>query len=173
VNQASFSFQVPASGWISQPANVGGKLDKDTVGPLDGLPDGASVFFWSPDRVYADPCAQMLGPNPGPTAAELAAAVSAIPGTDVVAGPLDVALGDRAAKYVELTVSENADCDASQFYLWRGEGDRYATALGDTIRVWIADVDGTRIFIEAETRKNASAATEQESEQIVNSIKFH
>ena len=46
----------------------------------------------------------------------------------------------------------------------------------DTIKVWIVDVDGTRLFIEAETTKGFSRYLdrdlEQEVERIVESIRF-
>ena len=141
------------------------------------------MLFWTPDNVYADPCAQTtLSPPAGPSAADLAVAVSTLPGTDAT-GPSDVTVGGRAAKHVVLTVREDIACNPEQFYLWYnvGEGDdcagavvcgRYATALGDTIRVWIVEVNGARIFIEAETRKGASPEIEQEIQQIVDSIQF-
>jgi hypothetical protein len=43
---------------------------------------------------------------------------------------------------------------------------------GDTIRVWIVDVDGTLLFIGAETREDATPALEREIEGIVGSIRF-
>jgi hypothetical protein len=46
------------------------------------------------------------------------------------------------------------------------------TSVGDTIRVWIVDVGGTRLFIEAETSKQAGSDLEQEIRQIVESIRF-
>jgi hypothetical protein len=41
-----------------------------------------------------------------------------------------------------------------------------------TIRVWIVDVDGTRLFIEAESYKGAGPEVEQAIQQIVDSIRF-
>jgi hypothetical protein len=46
------------------------------------------------------------------------------------------------------------------------------TNVGDTIRVWIVEVKGTRLFFEAETTDQASPALEQEIQQIVGSIRF-
>jgi hypothetical protein len=46
------------------------------------------------------------------------------------------------------------------------------TRPGDTIRVWIVDVNGTRLFIEAETTKQAGSDLEQEIQQIIESIRF-
>ena len=51
------------------------------------------------------------------------------------------------------------------------------TEVGDTIRVWIVDADGTRLFFEAETRERAGfkydrRQLEQEIQGIVDSIRF-
>jgi hypothetical protein len=46
------------------------------------------------------------------------------------------------------------------------------SAVGDRISVWIVDVEGTRLFIGAETSTQADAALEREVERIVGSIRF-
>jgi hypothetical protein len=46
------------------------------------------------------------------------------------------------------------------------------TRVGDTIRVWIVDGGGTRLFIEAETNEQADSDLEREIERIVGSIRF-
>ena len=43
---------------------------------------------------------------------------------------------------------------------------------GDTIKVWIVDVDGTRLFIAGETHTDASPDIWEEIQQIVDSIRF-
>jgi len=175
-----FSISLPTAGWQSE---QGYFIGKDVgVGP-----DGASFLFWDPDPqgVYADPCAHRLRPPAGPSPADLAADVSTIPGTDVVSGPSDVTVGGRDAIQVVITVPEDAPCEASEdsgFLLWYDEGPgsgcggppcpRYPSALGVTIRVWIVDVHGTRLFIEAESYKGAGPEVEQEIQQIVDSIQF-
>jgi len=178
VEGVPFSLIVPTYGWVSSGTSYG--FSKGS----GGTPNETWMLFWTPDNVYANPCAQTpLSPPSGPSAADLAVAVSTVPGTEVVSGPSDVTVGGRAAKHVVLTVREDIGCAPEQFHLWfnQGAGDdcagdavcgRYATALGDTIRAWIIDVDGARIFIEAETRKGAGPEVKQEIQQIVDSIQF-
>ena len=172
-----FSFRVPV-GWerfssISTDNSAGGpiSINKSMTGP-----QGAeAIIFWTsfPDGDYADPCARLLSPPVGSSAADLAAAVSTAPGTELLTGPSNVTLGGRPAKHVALTVREDVGCDPGFFYRWR---DVYGGALwpktgvGDTIRVWIVDVDGTRLFIEAETAYGFGL--EQEVQRIVESIRF-
>jgi hypothetical protein len=166
------SVAVPA-GWHSE---QGFFINKDSgIGP-----EGAAILFWdpSPVGVYADPCAHTLGPPTGPSAADLADAVSTLSGADLVSGPSDVTVGGRPAKHVVLTVREDVGCTAGDggFYLWHGDVDKgevvYATALGETVRVWIMEVDGTRLFIEAESYKGAGPEIDQEIQQVVDSIRF-
>jgi hypothetical protein len=175
-----FSFRVPTVGWerfrsISTDKSAGGpiSINKSIVGP-----QGAeAIIFWTsfPDGDYADPCARLLSPPVGPSAADLAAAVWTAPGTELVTGPSDVTVGGRPAKHVVLTVRENVGCDPGFFYTWRdvfGGALWPTTEMGVTIRVWIVDVDGTRLFIEGETTDQASLDLEQEVQQIVESISF-
>jgi hypothetical protein len=177
-----FSFRMPtrAGGWerfssISTDKSAGGpiSINKSRTGP-----QGAeAIIFWTsfPDGDYADPCARLLSSPAGSSAADLAAAVSTAPGTELVTGPSNVTLGGRPATRVELTVRENVGCKPGFYYTWKevnGGALWQTTGVGATIRVWIVDVDGTRLFIEAETTKQAGGDLEQEVQQIVESIRF-
>jgi hypothetical protein len=124
---------------------------------------------------YADPCARVLSRSVGRSTADLAAAVSAASGTALVKGPLSVTLGGRPAKHVVLTVRKNVGCDPGFFYTWqdRGSGALWpTTSVGDTIRVWIVNVDRTRLFIAAATTVQANAPLKKEAQGIVESIRF-
>jgi len=172
-----YSLSVPTAGWTSN--GVWG-IDKSTgVGP-----DGAGFILWpdeAPVGVFADPCAHVQAPPIGPSAAKLAAAVAALPGTDLVSGPSDVTVGGYPAKLIVLTFGTDADCNADgrltadEFYLWYApsEGNaRYASELGSTIMTWIVDVDGTIVWIDGETYKGAGPGPGQEIQQIIDSIQF-
>jgi hypothetical protein len=169
-NGIRLSVTLPTSGWQS---NQGFFLEK-SVGTT---PEGASLLFWdaNPVGVYADPCTRKMAPPAGPSAADLASAVSTISGTDLVSGPSDVTVGGHPAKHVVITVREDVGCVAESFYLWYAppEGEaRYITQLGATMRVWIIDVDGTIVWIDGETYKGAGPEPGQEIQQIVDSIQF-
>jgi hypothetical protein len=170
VGGVPFSFRVPMAGW-ERFGSI--SINKSTVGS-----QGAeAIIFWAsfPDRDYADPCAHLMSPPVDPSAADLAAAVSTAPGTELVTGPSGVTVGGRPAKHVVLTVREKVGCEPGFFYAWQPveEGALWTmTGVGNTIRVWIVDVDGTRLFIEAETTKQAGSDLEREIQQIVESIRF-
>jgi hypothetical protein len=165
-----FSFETSTSGWEPQGSFL---ISKSTHGP-----QGAeAVIFWTPfpEGVDAGACPRLLGPPDGGSAADLAAAVSRTNGTELVSGPSDVTVGGYAAKRVVVTVREDTGCDPGFFYNWRAKTggamwDR--TELGDTITVWIVDLNRTLLFIGGETHKDAGAEVEQEIQPIVDSIRF-
>ncbi len=172
-----FSFRVPTAGWEwfkSVPTKTSPRgpisLNKSIVGP-----QGAeAIIYWTsfPDGDYADPCADLLAPSIGRSAANLAAAVSRASGTKLVEGPSKVTLSGHAAKHVVLNVREDVGCDPGFFYSWNevpGGAFWRTTAAGSTIRVWIVSVDGTRLFIAAAT---IHAALKTQIQQIVESIRF-
>ena len=145
-------------------------------------PDYIGIDFWlnAPENVYADPCAHTpLNPPPSATAAGLAAAVAAVPVADLVSGPSSVDVGGRPAQHVVLTISEDIGCDPHDAWLWYDEssggatgGWRWAEGLGATFRIWIIEVDGKLVWIDAYTLKGAGPAADQEIQQIIDSIKF-
>jgi hypothetical protein len=148
-------------------------VSKDTGGGQRA--DG--VVFWTgfPQGGGASACGVLQDREIGPSIADLAAAVAAAPGTQLISGPSEVTVGGRPATYVELTVREDLGCDPGYFYTWE-PGDccpaDLETTNGNRIRIWIVDVDGTRLFIEAETTDQAGPDFEQEIHQIVDSIRF-
>jgi hypothetical protein len=177
--EVRFSFKVPTNGWERFRIATGKyprgpiSLNKSIVGP-----QGAeAIIYWTsfPNGDYADPCDCLLAPSIGRSAANLAAAVSTAPGTKRLKGPSDVTLGGHPAKYVVLTVRRNVGCDPGFFYSWNdvfGGALWPTTAAGDTIRVWIVAVGGTRLFIAAATTEDASARLKREVKRIVESIRF-
>ena len=141
--------------------------NKSPGGPIslnksDGGSQGAEgIIYWTsfPNGDYADPCARLLGRSVGRSAAALAAAVATAPRTKLVKGPSDVTLGGHPAKFVWLKVRKQIGCEPGFFYKWEDEqgGELWPrTPAGSTIRVWILDVDGTRLFIAAVTLEQAT-----------------
>lgn len=168
LNGVSFSLAVPTSGWIS---NGDFGIDKG----VDPETWDGGFIFWNnaPNGIYTDPCTRKEGPRVGPSAADLAAALATVPGTQAGA-PSDVTVGGYPAKLVVVKIPEVAGCTAYNFYLWWAEEltGRYATKLGSTIKVWIVDVNGTLIQIDGEVTKDAPLKVGQEMQQIVDSIQF-
>jgi len=186
-NGVRFSFQV--RGWAtptkwdnwakynSLPTN------KSPGGPISlnkssgGAQDAEGIIYWTsfPDGDYADPCVRLLGRSVGRSAAALATAVATAPGTKLVMGPSDVTLGGHPAKFVWLKVRKQIGCEPGFFYKWEDVkgGELWPRTPADsTIRVWILDVDGTRLFIAAITSKQATLRLKNAIYWIVQSIRF-
>ena len=167
------SFSVP-SGWTS--------LGDEIITGEYGGPDFVGIDFWrsAPDNVYADPCAHTpLSPPPSASAAGLAAAAATVPVTDVVRGPTSINVGGRPAQQLVLAIREDIDCEPHDAWLWYDEstggatgGWRWAEGLGAEYRIWIIDVDGTLVWIDAYTFKNADAGLAQDIQEIIDSIVF-
>jgi hypothetical protein len=178
VNGVPFTLELATSGWSS--AGFAADIDGGSISKGQGTGSAnAWMPMWSLDGVYADPCGGVEAPPAGPSVEDLAAAFTTIPGTEATE-PADVTVGGLPAKLVVLTVPEDIGCAPSQFYLWYDDiacgsdtpCGRYASAVGSTTRIWIVEVDGTRLTFEAETYEGASAELEQEIQQIIDSIQF-
>jgi hypothetical protein len=169
------SFSVQGSGWrVDETDGIG----RNEYGAADFI--GLDLWESAPENVYADPCAHTpLKPPPSATASGLAAAAAAIPGTDLVSGPSSVVVGGHPAQLVVLKIRDDLDCDPHDAYLWYDDssggasgGWHWAEGLGATYRVWIIDVDGKLIFIDAYTFKGASPEPGQAVERVIDSIQF-
>ena len=167
----AFSLSFPTSGWVS---NGSWGIDK---GYLD--PAGGSFIFWSrtPDGVFSDPCGHVESPFVDRSVAALAAALTTIPGTDLVSGPTDMTVGGYPAKHVVLTIREDLACGVGSdagMHIWYDDvhGARWPDQKGATLSVWITDVDGATVWIDGQTFKGAGPEAAQEMQQIIDSIQF-
>ena len=170
VDGVAFSFELSEEGW-EQFGDI--SLNKS----LERGQAAEALIYWTalPGGAIAHQCWFALGMPIGPSAADAVAAVATAQGIEVVAGPSDVEIGGRPATYLETIVREDRGCDPGYFHLWdypyvgalwRGPG------VGATIRVWIVEVDGVRLFIAGETVAHVDPAGGQEILSIVNSIRF-
>jgi hypothetical protein len=139
------------------------------------------VSFWSPANVYADPCDGTSLPEPpiGPSVAELVAALDAQPGTvmEQLGNPI---VGGHPSTQVVMHPSPGIDATCSgDLKLWQA-GDRvhYSRAIGTTESpdgprevVWIVDVNGDRIVIDASYRTSDPVESASIME-IIESITF-
>jgi hypothetical protein len=186
VDGIRFSFNVPASRWEPYPwkptmADI--LISKSITGPQAA----EAVIYWAtyPDGALADPCANLANRPPLTNATGVASVVAAAPGTELVTGPEDVSVGGYPAVHVVVTVSDAVGCEPGFFYNWKtqtGGAMWIETRVGDTIRVWVVDLNGVLFFIGGETTtdsyagplsKDAKAGLDREIQQIVDSIRFN
>jgi hypothetical protein len=186
-NGVRFSFEVRGwatpTKWDDWATFSSIPTNKSPGGPISlnkdagGSQAAEGIIYWTsfPNGDYADPCARLLGRSVGRSAAALAATVATAPGTKLVKGPSDLTLGGHPAKFVWLKVRKQIGCEPGFFYKWEDErgGELWPrTPAGSTIRVWILDVDGTRLFIAAITSKQATLRLKNAIYWIVQSIRF-
>jgi hypothetical protein len=137
-----------------------------------------AVLFWDVDQVYGHPC-QWDGTlvDPGPTVDDLAQALVDVPLRDA-AEPSDVTLDGYSGKYLEWSVPADIDfddCDEGFFESWTATGwasDRYQQAPGQVDRLWILEIDGSRLVIDAFSMPYSTAEERAEISAMVESIAF-
>jgi len=170
---ARFSIRVPTSGW-ERFGNV--SINKSTVRPGSA----EAIIYWTTmgeglgDGLGVEPCGQWWGDPPGSVEDYLASAAS-VGGIRVVSGPASVTLDGQPAQHLVFTVGRHFSCDPGFFFTWptvRTGPSWTRTNVGDTVRIWLVDVQGTRLYFEAETRKDAGPDIDREIEQIMQSLRF-
>ena len=170
VDGVAFSFEVPSEHW-EQFGYI--SLNKSVRGPQAA----EAMIYWTrlPAGSIAWPCQGLRDPLIGPSIERAAATVASARGTELVEGPADAVVGGRPAKRLVLTVREDNPCDPGFFFAWDDAevGALWpGTTAGDTIRVWIADLDGSLMFIGGVSKLDAGQALEDEIETIVASIRI-
>jgi hypothetical protein len=139
-------------------------------------------------NVYGDPCqwSTTTPETPATTPDEIAAAFAAQASTDATA-PVDVTVGGFAGKAITLHVPMSfdrpnatreekfADCDQDQFMFYGTDGDvgaRNAQGPGQVDELWILDVDGAIVIIDAAYSPATPAAVVEELRTIAESATF-
>jgi hypothetical protein len=147
-------------------------------GPEDEAGEVTSLGFWDVARIYGHPC-DSRGTlfDPGPTADDLAQALAEIPLRNATA-PTDVTVDGYDGKYVEWSVPDDADfstCDTGDYVSWKSMGwnsERYQQGPGQIDRLWILDVNGVRLVIDAFHWPSTSSEQLEELQAVVDSIRF-
>jgi probable HAF family extracellular repeat protein len=148
-----------------------------------GMNDGGStpkliVSFWDVNKVYPTGCHWGSKPmiDPGSTVSGLAQALYKRP-LRHASKPRGVTLGGFHGKYLRWSVPTNMNpgyCRQGYFESWTAKGwasDRYQQGGGQVDRLWILNVDGQRLVIDA-AYLHATKKQRAELNRIVHSIKF-
>jgi hypothetical protein len=137
-------------------------------------PGMVGLAYWTADTVFADPCGHVpLDPGVGPSVAELAQALADLPWTSA-SDPAPTTFAGYTGMYVALTIATDLPCDPNQFVMWgRSRSVRYAQLGGELDRLWILDVAGERLIVDAESQSATSTADREELDRLVTTIRFH
>ena len=132
------------------------------------LPDGTNVGFRQPTTVFADPCAPELSANPiGPTVDDLAGALADLPNVTGVT-QTDATISGFSGKHVSFVVDTTGiDCVMG---IYGQDAFVRAAENGQREDLWILDVAGTRLVIDAATFPETSAGDRAEMQAIVDTL---
>ena len=135
-------------------------------------------------NIYADGCQWVLiDPPVGPTVDDLVSAWANVPGLAATA-PVDITVDGYAGKQIELTVPDygETECKESKFGLWQDDGppetrtgsqpNRWAQGPNQHSQLWILDVDGTRVVIEAFSFPDTSPQDRAALDEVLASIQI-
>jgi hypothetical protein len=175
------TITIPAPGWTGDlPAFA--FLKNENANP----PDGAAMFAYTHSEgwlVPADAChwESTMPDTPSATVDELVAALSAQASRDASA-PVDISVDGHAGKSITLHVPDPmpADCDVDIFCtmsnpdVTRGPDacERIAQGPGQIDELWIVDVDGSLVLIDAAYYDGTPDEDVEEQRDIVDSITF-
>lgn len=143
-----------------------------------GRTSQTGVSAWAVGDVYADPC-HRVGPLPdrpaGASVDGLVAALASQRGLHV-STPTAITVDGYAGMYMERTVpvgTDLADCTGGEFRVWvaTGGGDRYVEP-GQQDLLWIVDVDGIPLVIDAALEAGISAKDRAEIIRIAESVRI-
>jgi len=171
---------IPAAGWVGG-AGDGFITKNDNPSP----PGGAGIITFQGDLyVYGDPCkwSTTRPDTPATTVDEFAAAVTAQASRDASAA-VDVSVDGYRGKSVTLHVPDHlrfsgekfTDCDQGYFASWGLPGAdpaRFSQGPGAIDELWILDVHGVLVVIDAAYYPGTPTAYVDEMRAIVASIAF-
>lgn len=151
-------YQVGDGGWYIQ------------SGPKDTAPDWNGLAVWDVKGVYSHPCQEGATPvDPGPSVTDLAKAIAAQP-MRAASDPIPVRIAGYEGQYVQWSVPDDADfsqCPGGRFNSYTDAlgGTRWQQGPGQVDRLWILDVEGNRVVINAfhgpeSTKDQIAAVTE-------------
>jgi hypothetical protein len=186
------TLDIASSGWVALREFDAVSKDDDGLDSPESV--GAALLAWAWPAgtgftVYGDPCqwATTIPEAPATTPDEIAAAFAAQASTDATA-PVDVTVGGYAGKAITLNVPMSfdlpnatreekfADCDSDVFGFYGVEGEtepaRNAQGAGQIDELWILDVDGSIVILDATYGPAAPADLVEEMRTIAESATF-
>jgi len=151
-------------------------------------PDALGVSVWDVGQVPRDPCHWRTSlSDPGPTVDDLVEALTTQRFRNATE-PAEVTLGGYPARSLAWSVPEDwvvtgdaefKGCDKQDnglrdFVSWFGDGfgERYQQVAGQVDMLWILDVDGRRLLVDATYSPDATKVDRRELMGIVESIRF-
>jgi hypothetical protein len=174
-------YTIPSEGWLGWIGTF--KPEQGTDAPYQLV--GISIV--NVTNVVVDGCTSGYAAYPpvGPTVDDMAAALAALSPFILTKPPSDVTVDGFSGKHLELTVPDIAfevsgddtvftDCLNGELKSWIGEPLSFAfhgySHPGQVEEIWLLDVDGTRLMIEALSSPSSPESDITELRSILDSI---
>jgi hypothetical protein len=156
-------------------ANGGWVIDAGFSGTTDD--QYGAITVWRVLQVLTDPCHRRTAVDIGPTVQDLARAL--VTQTGPSTQPEPVVLDGHSGLTLDVTIPPDIDlsrCTRHGYSLWRferrGDGALTEDTPGLVNRLWILDVDGTRLVVVASLYPDEPVALHQELVTIAESVHF-
>jgi hypothetical protein len=175
----ALTVTIPSSGWTYD--SEYSSLTKGTE--VANLPEAAILFWTFPAEtrfyVYGDPCrSESTKPDaPVATVDEITAGLAAQASRNA-SGPADVTVGGHEGKAITLHVPDDAaigECEAGEFVSYGTTEDpltRYHEGPGQIDDLWLLEVEGSYVIIDAMYRADTPPALVEEMRAIAESTTF-
>jgi hypothetical protein len=146
------------------------------VSPTDQLacgPDSLTLSFWQVDHVNTDPCLGFDYRDPGPSTADLAQALADQP-LRGPGKPRPAVLGGHPGWSLVLTAPDRLDqCREDDLAIWKtGQTQHHNHVAGQVDRLWIVEVDGERLVVDASYGPRAPRAKVDELLRMARGVTF-
>ncbi len=155
-------------------ANGGWVIDSGDGGTDDQY---GGITVWHVVQVLTDPCHRRTAADVGPTVQDLARAL--VRQTGPSTQPEPVVLDGHPGLTLDVTIPSGIDltrCTGGEYSLWRferrGDGALTQDTPGLVNRVWILDVDDTRLVLVADLFPDQPDALHREQTTIAESVHF-
>jgi hypothetical protein len=163
---------------VAVPAAWSTDTDWVVIGPKGNqAPDGMAIRFYTVSQVFKNPLAiskGVLTPPVGPTAADLAAAIVGDPAWHAT-GPTNVTIDGRQGLRVHFAIPTSPGLGADgrfDMFALAGVPDIYGFSLGQVFDLYMVDVHGERVVIDAFHFAGTSASDLAAQQAVLDSIQI-
>jgi hypothetical protein len=160
-----FTFTVP-DGWAAAPfGNDIWLASENNSGPA-----GAGFLIGRGGWVYSDPCDPPQDPDVpvGPTVDDFVGALTSHAAIEIT-DPVDATIGGYPAVYLEIQGPDDVTA-CPYFQVWTPT--HYAQGASNLWRIWVLDVDGTRLVLQASEFPETTPERREELQAIVDSLQI-
>ena len=148
--------------------------ENDTAWYVVSHDGGEFLGLWTVGQVDRDAClhGEQDSFDPGPSLQDMADALVEQKSTQASA-PKPVTLAGHHGLYVEVAGPRDySRCDDPEAAMWYDPGGRCVCNGGQVDRVWILDVDGRRLVVDAAYSAKSTASDRDDLSSMVKSLEF-